>query len=85
VTGDIQTLIRDIAQNIRVTKHEMDTMGENTTHRVQLSNGDYVGVLGIWHHLHCLDHLRRMIHFEHYAATADEKEQVLYTTKHSGE
>ena len=61
----------------------MQRMGENVTNRVQLSDGDYVGVLGVWHHLHCLDHLRRMIHFEYYEKLATEHSLLLYNKKHS--
>ncbi|ORY01974.1 hypothetical protein BCR34DRAFT_636609 [Clohesyomyces aquaticus] len=72
-----------LAQNIRVTAQEMTRMGENTTNRARVENGDYVGVLGVWHHLHCLDHLRRMIHYDYYAANVTGKEAALYLTEHS--
>ncbi|KAI0109018.1 hypothetical protein GGR51DRAFT_117520 [Nemania sp. FL0031] len=60
------------ALNIRITDEEMTLLGENKTNRVQVTGGDpnkendYVGVLGVYHHMHCLNNIRRMIHYDYY-------------------
>ncbi|KAF2492905.1 hypothetical protein BU16DRAFT_620214 [Lophium mytilinum] len=53
-------------QNIRVSPSELATQRENLTNRVQLPNGDYMGSLGVWHQLHCLDILRKAVHMDYY-------------------
>ncbi|KAI1147054.1 hypothetical protein F4825DRAFT_167328 [Nemania diffusa] len=61
-----------LALNIRITNDEMTMLKENKTNRVQVTGGDpekdfdYVGVLGVYHHLHCLNNIRRMIHQDYY-------------------
>ncbi|KAI1823340.1 hypothetical protein F4861DRAFT_335712 [Xylaria intraflava] len=62
------------ALNIRITSAEMSYLNANKTNRVQVTGGDhendheydYVGVLGVYHHLHCLNNLRRVIHWDYY-------------------
>ncbi|KAI0468728.1 hypothetical protein F4859DRAFT_201021 [Xylaria cf. heliscus] len=63
------------ALNVRITNDEMDLLHENKSNRVQVTGGnrqsdrheyDYVGVLGVYHHLHCLNNLRRRIHWDYY-------------------
>ncbi|KAI3342535.1 hypothetical protein F4824DRAFT_512270 [Ustulina deusta] len=60
------------ALNIRITSNEMNFLKENKSNRVQVTGGnrqsdhDYVGVLGVYHHLHCLNNLRRAIHWDYY-------------------
>ncbi len=50
----------------------MNFLKENKSNRVQVTGGnrqsdhDYVGVLGVYHHLHCLNNLRRAIHWDYY-------------------
>ncbi|KAI1130220.1 hypothetical protein F5Y10DRAFT_276213 [Nemania abortiva] len=46
--------------NVRVTKEELQQLNTNMTNRIQISGGDYIGVLGVYHHLHCLNNLRRI-------------------------
>jgi hypothetical protein len=74
------------ARNIRITPEEIHSLGANTTHRVRTSNGDYVGVLGPWHRLHCLNVLRRVIHMDYYGPRMSEEERGSYLWKqeHSG-
>ncbi|KAI1108251.1 hypothetical protein F5Y14DRAFT_94902 [Nemania sp. NC0429] len=54
------------ALNIRVTSDEVAILGLNTTNRMQLNDGDYVGVLGVYHHLHCLNNMRIVLHWDYY-------------------
>ncbi|KAL5385924.1 hypothetical protein DPSP01_004360 [Paraphaeosphaeria sporulosa] len=53
-------------QIIRVSAAEMKLQGENLTNRVQLTNGDYLGTMSVWHSLHCLERLRKVIHMNYY-------------------
>ncbi|KAI1147641.1 hypothetical protein F4825DRAFT_455274 [Nemania diffusa] len=55
------------ALNIRVTPEEIQRLHKNTTNRIRVDGGDYLGVLGVYHHLHCLNNLRRLVHWEYYA------------------
>jgi hypothetical protein len=41
-------------QNIRVTREEMELAGENFTNAVELRSGEFLGILDVYHHLHCL-------------------------------
>jgi hypothetical protein len=43
----------------------VDLLRENKTNKLQVDNGDYVGTLGVYHHLHCLNNLRRFVHWEY--------------------
>ncbi|KAI0530390.1 hypothetical protein GGR58DRAFT_493584 [Xylaria digitata] len=52
--------------NLRLTSEEVDLLHENKTDRLQLDNGDYVGALGVYHHLHCLNNIRRIVHWDYY-------------------
>ncbi|KAF2803238.1 uncharacterized protein BDZ99DRAFT_169394 [Mytilinidion resinicola] len=54
------------SQFIRASPAELAAQHENLTHRVQLPNGDYMGSLGVWHQLHCLDILRKAVHMDYY-------------------
>lgn len=54
------------ALNIRIKPAELDRLGENKTNRVRVNNGDYLGALGVFHHLHCLNNLRRVLHWDYY-------------------
>ncbi|KAF2469109.1 uncharacterized protein BDR25DRAFT_326363 [Lindgomyces ingoldianus] len=74
------------AQNIHIPEHEFEALEENVTYPVQTLNGDYVGVIGIYHHLHCLDALRRVVHWDYYGPRASEKalEEGIYSKAHSG-
>lgn len=79
-------LTRSAAKNIRVSPDEVRRLHGNRTHKVQTSDGYYVGALGAYHELHCLDVLRRLLHWDYYGVTLSEEERrsFLYTHKHSG-
>ncbi|KAJ8131499.1 hypothetical protein O1611_g2126 [Lasiodiplodia mahajangana] len=78
------------ALNIRITDEEMSLLGENKTNRVQVTGGnpdkenDYVGVLGVYHHMHCLNNIRRMIHYDYYESRmAGQKHLEGFSKEHS--
>ncbi|KAI1372108.1 hypothetical protein F4677DRAFT_274637 [Hypoxylon crocopeplum] len=58
------TLLQAI--DIRVSSDELDTLGINKTNRVQVNGGDYLGSMGVYHHLHCLNNLRMVVHWDYY-------------------
>jgi hypothetical protein len=71
---DVYILIDGVeALNVRIANAEMDLLHENKSNRMQVTGGnqqndhhDYVGVLGVYYHLHCLNNLRRRIHCDYY-------------------
>ncbi|SPQ25729.1 8a642c71-02e4-4acf-b4ee-2291641d0938 [Thermothielavioides terrestris] len=65
------------ALNIRISEDEMSILHENRTHRVRVNGGDYVGVLGVYHHMHCLYNLRRVVHWDYYDHCIDSIRQAL--------
>ncbi|KAI1455334.1 hypothetical protein F4805DRAFT_436434 [Annulohypoxylon moriforme] len=67
----LDTIWNDLlyAINIRVRGSELDLLQENKTSRVQIIGGsgdDYIGVLGVYHHLHCLNNMRRLLNWNYY-------------------
>ncbi|KAF2646046.1 hypothetical protein P280DRAFT_512253 [Massarina eburnea CBS 473.64] len=62
-------------QNIRISPDEMHTLGENLTNRVQLEDGNYLGLMSVWHNLHCLDILRKVVNWEYYFPRLTEEER----------
>ncbi|KAH9883704.1 hypothetical protein F4778DRAFT_788360 [Xylariomycetidae sp. FL2044] len=54
------------AINIRVTETELRHLGSNLTNRVKVNGGDYIGSMGVYHHLHCLNMLRMIVHRDYY-------------------
>ncbi|KAI1105610.1 hypothetical protein F4804DRAFT_331197 [Jackrogersella minutella] len=52
--------------NIRVSGDEMSSLGLNTTNRVQVNRGDYFAALGVFHYIHCLNNLRKVVHWDYY-------------------
>ncbi|KAI0010444.1 hypothetical protein F4779DRAFT_639246 [Xylariaceae sp. FL0662B] len=54
------------ALNIRVSGDEMSKLRLNTTNRVQVNHGDYFAALGVFHYLHCLNNLRKVVHWDYY-------------------
>ncbi|KAJ8132571.1 hypothetical protein O1611_g1052 [Lasiodiplodia mahajangana] len=54
------------AINVRLTEDELRRVGLNITNRVQVNGGDYLGSIGIYHHLHCLNNLRMVVHWDYY-------------------
>ncbi|KAI0149950.1 hypothetical protein F4776DRAFT_672105 [Hypoxylon sp. NC0597] len=72
------------ALNLRITKDEVDLLGLNTTNRVQLNGGDYLGVIGVYHHLHCLNNMRIAIHWDYYQAKyGNYSPQEAFSREHS--
>jgi hypothetical protein len=73
------------ALNIRISEDEMSILHENRTHRVRVNRGDYVGVLGVYHHMHCLYNLRRVVHWDYYGPLlGDAKDSEGFSKAHSG-
>ncbi|CAI6333743.1 unnamed protein product [Periconia digitata] len=72
-------------QNVRITEDEMKLQGENTSNRAELEDGGYLGLMSVWHSLHCLDVLRRNINMDYYWALIPEEERGrgLWTKEHS--
>ncbi|CAJ2507262.1 Uu.00g084480.m01.CDS01 [Anthostomella pinea] len=54
------------ALNVRVSKEELASLGNNTMNRVQVNGGDYLGAVGVFHYLHCLNNLRKLVHRDYY-------------------
>ncbi|KAI1108467.1 hypothetical protein F5Y14DRAFT_459518 [Nemania sp. NC0429] len=54
------------ALNIRVMKDELDLVGNVTAERVRVNRGDYASEVGVYHHLHCLNNLRMVVHWDYY-------------------
>ncbi|KAK3328592.1 hypothetical protein B0T19DRAFT_424970 [Cercophora scortea] len=72
------------AMNFRATPEDLDAVGENKTDRVRVVGGDYAAVLGVYHHLHCLNNLRRVIHWDYYGPRlAGTRHPEGYSKEHS--
>ncbi|KAF2106023.1 hypothetical protein BDV96DRAFT_607804 [Lophiotrema nucula] len=71
---EIDALWNDLltGQIVRVSPEEMKLQSENLTNRVQLDDGDYLGTMSVWHSLHCLDRLRKVIHMDYYHSRIPE-------------
>lgn len=54
------------AINIKITGDELDLLGINKTNLVQVNGGYYIGSMGVYHHLHCLNNLRMVVHWDYY-------------------
>ncbi|KAI1412076.1 hypothetical protein F5Y13DRAFT_180423 [Hypoxylon sp. FL1857] len=54
------------AINIKITGDELDFLGVNKTNLVQVNGGYYIGSMGVYHHLHCLNNLRMVVHWDYY-------------------
>ncbi|KAI0895815.1 hypothetical protein F4806DRAFT_70582 [Annulohypoxylon nitens] len=72
------------ALNLRIKKEEVELLGLNTTHRVELNGGDYLGVIGGYHHLHCLNNMRIAIHWDYYKDKyGNYSRQEVFSREHS--
>ncbi|KAK3944390.1 hypothetical protein QBC46DRAFT_252511 [Diplogelasinospora grovesii] len=70
--------------NIRITPEEMGLLNENTTDLLRVDNGDYVAVMGVYHFLHCLNNLRRIVHWDYYGPRlANTKHPEGFSKEHS--
>ncbi|KAI2635821.1 hypothetical protein GGS26DRAFT_513552 [Hypomontagnella submonticulosa] len=54
------------AINIKVKEGELAVLGIDKTNRVQVNGGSYIGSIGVYHHLHCLNNLRMVVHWDYY-------------------
>ncbi|KAI0517032.1 hypothetical protein F5B22DRAFT_144064 [Xylaria bambusicola] len=52
--------------NVRVTTDEVESLGFNRTNRLRVNGGDYFGVVGVYHQIHCLNSIRMMLHWDYY-------------------
>lgn len=64
----------------------MEAQGENFTNRVELTDGDYLGTMSVWHSLHCLERLRKVIHIDYYRDKIPDydPDHGMWTKEHSG-
>lgn len=69
---------------IRISEEEMKLQGENMTNRVELTDGGYLGTTSVWHSLHCLERLRKVIHIDYYRDQMPDYNPES-TKEHSGE
>ncbi|KAI0383344.1 hypothetical protein F5Y04DRAFT_287487 [Hypomontagnella monticulosa] len=76
------------ALNVRISNNELSLLNVNQTNRVQVTGGsddDYVGVLGVYHHLHCLNNIRRLLRWDYYGPKlTGEKHMEGFSPEHSG-
>lgn len=63
-----------LAKNFRVRPQEMAILKANTTNRVRMLNGDYLGGMQVYHSLHCLNEIRKKVHWDYYGAPKTEDE-----------
>lgn len=71
------------ARNVRVTHDELLYLQENLTDLIQVDHHDYPAVMGIFHHLHCLNNLRKIVHWEYYGPLMEGEDDSL-SKGHSG-
>lgn len=71
---------------MRVTKNELQRLGENLTDLIQVDGGDYAAITGVIHHLHCLNNIRKIVHWDYYGPihAAGGKIPETLTKAHSG-
>lgn len=76
----------ELGQNVKVTEEELISSTPNVTNPIQTVDGGYVGVIGVYHHLHCLDIIRRVTHWDHYGprASSYELKEGILTVEHAG-
>jgi hypothetical protein len=73
------------AQNVRITENEMDLLEVNKTNLVKVTGDDYLGIVGIYHHIHCLNNIRRLLHWDYYGAKfGKDKHLAGFTIEHTG-
>ncbi|KAH8882451.1 hypothetical protein GQ53DRAFT_787495 [Thozetella sp. PMI_491] len=53
--------------NIRVTPSEVRRLNDTLTNPIRVENGDYLAGLGVFHHLHCLNNIRKALQRDYYA------------------
>ena len=64
----------------------MEAQGENLTNRAELTDGGYLGTTAVWHSLHCLERLRKVIHIDYYRDKIPDydPDHGMWTKEHSG-
>ncbi|KAI1762686.1 hypothetical protein GGR53DRAFT_500381, partial [Hypoxylon sp. FL1150] len=63
----------------------MSELELNTTNRVQVNRGDYFAALGVFHYIHCLNNLRKVVHWDYYGPkVAMSGREEAYSKEHSG-
>lgn len=71
-----------------MTRDELSRLGENLTDLIQVDGGDYAAITGVIHHLHCLNNIRKVIHWDYYgpllAPDDDNNVPEMLTKGHSG-
>ena len=71
--------------NVRISTEEMALINETTTNRARVTGGGYAGAMGIWHELHCINNLRKLLHWDHYSEKyGDTASPEAFGTEHSG-
>lgn len=87
IPSQVLLLTSFLALNIRVKKEELDLLQENKTNLVQITEGsgdDYVGVIGVYHHMHCLNNIRRLLSWDYYGPKmAGQKHMEGFSPEHS--
>lgn len=61
----------------------MHYLQENLTDLIQVDHHDYAAVMGIFHHLHCLNNLRKIIHWDYYESLVNAEAEG-FSKGHSG-
>lgn len=72
--------------NVRIKQSELDELNINTSNKVKVSGGDadYVGVFGVYHHMHCLNNIRRLINWDYYGSRLSGPEYAdAFSVEHS--
>lgn len=71
--------------NVRVRPHEMDLINETMANRARVTGDGYAAAMGIWHELHCLNNLRKLLHWDYYGPKYGGKENPeAFGKGHSG-
>ncbi|TLD15136.1 hypothetical protein PspLS_10596 [Pyricularia sp. CBS 133598] len=60
--------------NVRVRPHEMNLINETMVNRARVTGDGYAAAMGIWHELHCLNNLRKLLHWDYYGPKYGGKE-----------
>lgn len=67
---------------MRGTKEELVLEGANQTNIVQLVDRDYPVVPLVYHHVHCLDSIRKYHYIDYYRANAAPDYDLTITEEH---
>lgn len=76
-------ILESSARNVRLTLDEMIYLQENLTDLIQVDRHDYPAVMGVFHHLHCLNNLRKIVHWDYYGPLLEGGDESL-SQGHSG-